>query len=139
MNYLYWANANSATATALSAVYSGATQPGSRLQYDASTYSVTDTSNPGSFFKTTGDKALAITSGTRYWAAFGNTSTGDTYVGYDTASGYEGYFDNVATPPATWTDYSYGPLTSKRFSVYAEYTASGTPTPTPAKNYGFMF
>ena len=131
LNYITWAlKADQAgTTQAKTALYSDSSgKPNTRLGYDTNTFSFTNTNFD--WATSTNNYNLAITSGAIYWAAIGNGggSSNNIYVAYDEVSNYEGYFDNVTTPPATWTDFTYEPVTFARFSVYATYTAAASKT-----------
>lgn len=141
LNYVHWALYNEdAPVTAKSSFYSDTTgKPVTRRGIDTNAFTISDDATPGSFVTSLDDYAYALANATPYWAGLSNSSGGEQagntiHVGYDAGSGYEGYFDNRATAPATWTDYTYGALTSKRFSVHVEYTAAAADF-VPSRSY----
>ncbi len=109
-------------------------KPATRLSVEGS--STVSATGAAGWRDSTTDQNQAMTSGAVYWAAFEAASADDRcYVGYDTTdgTGYEGYFDNQATLPATWTDYTYGALADKKCAIHVTYTAAGGATTiTPA-------
>ena len=111
--------------TIRSGLYTGnITSPITKVKNDTNTFSISDTTSPGSWFTTTDNYNVNLIAGTMYWAALGDASQ-DTYIGWDSVAGYTAYFNASTTHfPATWTDYTSAQVNTKRFSVYLNYSVA---------------
>lgn len=128
MNQVHaYLDCDSGTNAAIFGLYnSSGSNPNSRISIEPSS-TVTITTTAG-WFNSTTDQNQAMTSGATYWAGVQTASAVEVFIGYDTTggSGYEGYFDNVSSLPASWTDLTYGKLTDKRCAFHVTYTAGGS-------------
>jgi len=131
LNYVYWCGqADSETKTYKTAMYSETTgSPATRIGIDTNATTCNTTTQ---FRQSADDYNLAITAGNVYYAGLSDVSGQYNYKFTDVGGTTYGFIkDDVATCPATWTDFTYSNYLDKeyRMSCYVTYTASSTSPP----------